>query len=87
VGANSLIRKGVQIGDGAVIAAGAAVTNDVPPYAVVGGVPARVLKYRFDENIIQSLLEVKWWNQSEDFIKQLPFNNVQECIEILRKKK
>ncbi len=53
---------GVTIGDGAVVGAGAVVVHDVPPYAVVAGVPAKVVKYRFDEETIQALLAKQWWN-------------------------
>ena len=53
--------SGITIGDGAIIAAGALVTKDVPPYAIVGGVPAKVLKYRFPEKTIEALLNLKWW--------------------------
>lgn len=69
VGARATILEGVTIGDGAVIAAGAVVTKDVPPYAVVGGVPAKVIKYRFDEDTIQKLLELKWWEKDQEWIK------------------
>ena len=62
LGANSIILSGVTIGDGAVIAAGAVVVGSVPPYAIVGGVPARIIKYRFSSEIIDSLLQVAWWN-------------------------
>lgn len=61
IGANAIIMDGVKIGDGAIVAAGAVVTKDVPDYAIVGGVPAKIIKYRFEESIIQKLKTVKWW--------------------------
>lgn len=70
IGYNALIKGGVSIGDGAIIGAGAIVTKDVPPYAIVGGIPAKILKYRFSENIISQLLSLKWWNMEEDIIKK-----------------
>lgn len=68
IGRNAIILPGVNVSDGAVVGAGSVVTKDVPPYAVVAGNPARVLKYRFDEDIIKSLLRIKWWNLSDDEI-------------------
>ncbi len=65
IGANVTIVDGVKIGDGAVIGAGAVVVKDIPPYAVAVGVPAKVIKYRFDEQIIKRLIEMQWWNWSE----------------------
>lgn len=62
LGANSTILSGITIGNGAVVAAGAVVTKSVPPYAIVGGVPARVIKFRFPPEIINSLLQVAWWD-------------------------
>lgn len=62
IGQNVFIVGGININDGAVVLAGAVVTKDVPPYAVVGGVPARVVKYRYDEDTIKFLLDLKWWN-------------------------
>lgn len=62
IGSKAIILQGVKIGDGAVIAAGAVVTKDVPPYAIVGGVPAKVIKYRFNEKEIDFLLKCKWWD-------------------------
>lgn len=62
IGTNAIITSGVNIGTGAIIGAGAVVTHDVPPYAVVVGVPARVVKYRFHESKIKDLLESKWWD-------------------------
>lgn len=53
---------GKKIGDGAVVLTGAVVTEDIPPYAVVGGVPARILKYRFNSQTISSLLSIAWWD-------------------------
>jgi acetyltransferase-like isoleucine patch superfamily enzyme len=62
IGANCYIKDGVSIGDGAIIGTGAVVTKDIPPYSVAVGVPAKVIKKRFDEETIQRLLELKWWN-------------------------
>lgn len=68
VGSGATIMGGVTIGDGAVIGAGAVVTHDVPPYGVVGGVPAKLIKYRFDDSTIQHLLETKWWEWDDQTI-------------------
>ena len=62
IGQNATILGGVKIGNGAVVGAGAVVTKDIPPYAIVAGNPARVIKYRFDEETIKKFLAVKWWN-------------------------
>ncbi|PZU84835.1 MAG: antibiotic acetyltransferase [Chryseobacterium sp.] len=70
IGTQSVILTGVTIGDGAVIAANSVVTSDIPPYAIVGGTPARVLKYRFSDDIIQKLLEIEWWNWDLEKIRR-----------------
>lgn len=70
IGSNVTIMGDIRIGNGAIVAYGAIVTKDVPPYAIVGGIPARVLKYRFDENTIKELLEIKWWELSDEFLKR-----------------
>lgn len=70
IGANVLIVGGITIGNGAVIAAGAVVTKDVPPYAIVGGVPARIIKYRFSEDVIDALQKTQWWNLPEEKLRK-----------------
>lgn len=71
IGANVTVLDGVEIADGAVIGAGAVVVNDIPAYAIAVGVPAKVVKYRFDESTIKSLLEKQWWNGAEDDLKEV----------------
>jgi acetyltransferase-like isoleucine patch superfamily enzyme len=65
----AFLKSGVHIGDGAIVAGGAVVIRDVPPYAVVGGNPAKVLKYRFREDQIAELLDVQWWNWPNDEVR------------------
>ena len=84
LGANVTVLPGVTIGEGSVIAAGAVVTKDVPPYAVVAGVPAKVIKYRFSDEIISELLELEWWNLEEDVIRQIPYDNIEKAIEFIK---
>lgn len=76
------IMEGVSIGNGAVIAAGAVVTHNVPPYAVVGGVPAKLMKYRFSEKEIEYLENISWWDKDEQWIKTYghKFEDIDEFI-------
>ena len=69
IGSEAMILAGVSIGSGAVVAARAVVTKDVPPYAIVGGNPAKIIKYRFDEETITQLRELKWWEWTESDVK------------------
>ena len=71
IGMNSTILSGVNIGNGAVVGCNSVVTKDVPPYAVVAGNPARVVKYRFSEENINKLQEIAWWNWSDDKINSI----------------
>jgi virginiamycin A acetyltransferase len=70
IGMRAMVRDGVTIGNGAIIGAGAVVTKDVEPYAVVAGVPARVISKRFDDDTIKKLEELRWWDWPEETIKQ-----------------
>jgi acetyltransferase-like isoleucine patch superfamily enzyme len=70
IGYNVTILSGVTIGDGAVIGAGSVVSGDVPPYAIVAGNPAQVIRYRFGKETIQKLLRIKWWDWPDEKVKE-----------------
>lgn len=68
IGMNSCVLQGLSIGDGAVIGAGSVVTKNVPPYAIVAGNPAKIIKYRFSDGMISKLLQLNWWDLSEEVL-------------------
>ena len=68
IGRGAIVMEGVMIGNGAVVAANAVVTKDVPAYSIVGGVPAKVMRYRFDEDTVRALEALKWWDKPDDWL-------------------
>lgn len=70
IGASVNIIEGVQIGDGAIVASGALVNRDIPPYTIFGGVPARFIRKRFNDSEIEFLMELKWWDKPKEWMKQ-----------------
>lgn len=82
IGYGATIMSGVHIGQGAVVAAGAVVVKDVPPYAIVGGVPAKVIKYRFDENLIKELLKVDYSKLTKEIIATHENNLYEELTNV-----
>jgi len=69
IGANVFIRDGIRIGDGAIIAAGSIVVKDVPDYAIVGGAPAKTIRYRFEQETIEKLQKIRWWYWPEEKLR------------------
>ena len=85
IAVNTVILDGITIGDGAVIAANSTVTHDVPPYAIVAGSPARIIKYRFSQEIIEKLLEIRWWDLPPEMLQNLP-HRVESAINTLEQR-
>lgn len=85
IGENVLLLAGVNIGDGAVIATGAVVSKNVQPYTIVGGIPAKVLRMRFDESTISRLLKFKWWDKSIPWISEHSpyFRDIEVFIKVM----
>jgi acetyltransferase-like isoleucine patch superfamily enzyme len=82
LGADIIVVDGVNISDGVIVAAGSVVTKDIPPYAIVGGVPAKIIKYRFEKDEIKKLIEMKWWDMDVEYLKNnfMNFHNVKEFL-------
>lgn len=85
IGERAMIKGGVSIGNGAVIGMGSVVTKDIPDYAIVAGIPARILRYRFDEDIISKMKEIKWWDMDPHKLKEYSdyMNNASLFINVI----
>lgn len=86
IGRAAIVLGGVTIGDGAVVGAGSVVTKSVPPYAIVAGNPARVIRYRFEERVVRELEAIQWWHFTEDRLRDLGdcFNDVERFLSVVR---
>lgn len=80
IGSDVKLLEGITIGDGVIIAAGAVVTKDIRPYSIYGGVPAKLIRYRFNDKYINFLLELKWWDKNEEWIESHAkyFNDIEK---------
>lgn len=83
IGEGVNIMRGVSVGDGAVIAARSVVTKDVPPYAIVAGVPARIIKYRFEPEIIAELLRLGWWKYGLTALDGVDFTDIRQALAMI----
>lgn len=88
IGHGAKIKGGVSVGNGSIIGMGSVVTKDVEPYSIVAGNPAKVIKYRFEKNIIEKLLQSKWWEGDDSSLRKMGVNcnNIHEYIESIDKK-
>jgi len=82
IGSNVLIIDGINVGDGVIIAAGSVVSKNIPPYAIVGGIPAKIIRYRFKEDEIEKLLKFKWWDKDLKYLRNhfKKFHNIKELL-------
>ena len=78
-----MILEGVKVGTGAIIATRALVTQDVPPYAIVAGIPAKVINYRHAPELIEELISSQWWDCDVELLKALPLNDPQATLALL----
>jgi acetyltransferase-like isoleucine patch superfamily enzyme len=88
IGDNACVMAGTSLAHGAIVSLGAVVMSDVPPYAIVGGNPARILRYRFNEDVISKLLSLKWWELDMEYLKGIDFSDIDKsisCIEEIRR--
>jgi len=81
IGRAAILLSGISVGDGAVVGAGSVVTKDVPPYAIVAGNPAKLIRYRFANEVIEKMMEIKWWNfTDEKLIRMGRYFNQPNCF-------
>lgn len=83
IGTGAFICRNVKIGDGAVIGAHAVVTKDVPPYSIVAGCPAKVIRYRFSDFCIEKLLSLKWWEYGPDILAGIKLDDIENACQII----
>lgn len=83
IGSDAMILEGVKVGTGAVIAARAVVVRDIPPYSIVVGFPAKVVRFRFEPALIELLLASRWWDVEVDALRGLPLNDPSACLKLL----
>lgn len=86
LGANVVVLKGVTIGDGSIVAANAVVTKDIPPYSIAGGLPARVIRPRFDDDLAADLADVRWWRFSPNQLSGVPFHEPALAVQEVRRR-
>ncbi len=82
IGSRVFIRNGVMIGSGAIIGAGSVIVNDIPDYAIVGGVPGKIIRFRYPPDVISQLLQIAWWNWSQEKLRKAQALFVQEDINL-----
>ena len=89
IGQGAYIKSGLTIGTGSVVGMGSVVTKDVPPYAIVAGVPAKIVGMRFEEDIVNRLIDSEWWNMSDDELRKYSkyFNDVKSFLSEVKKKR
>ena len=84
IGANVVVLRGVTIGDGAIVAANAVVTKDIPPYAIAGGIPAKVIRPRVADDLRDEMLELQWWRFSPNQLSGIPYDEPVAALKQLR---